>query len=140
MDFSNLTVLICDDEPGYRKYFKKLLELRFKTRVIEAEDPGEAFKFLEKEIPDLIIMDMQMPVMDGFSAIKLIRANPKTKGIPVIACTALSSLSLFQELVKLKISDYLVKPPSEELALKKLFKVLNDINFKKLKPETEELL
>lgn len=128
MEFPNHTVLIIDDEAPYRKFFKTVIEKKLKSTVYEAKNPKEAFEFLKEKIPSAILLDMQMPVMDGLTALKYLRQVRSTKNIPVIACTALSSKRLLQNLVKLGISDYIVKPASQELVLQKVARLLDKID------------
>jgi len=135
-DFSNCTILICDDNLTYRKYFKKFVEIRFKVKVVETDDPGEAFNYLNAHLPDLIIMDMQMPVMDGYTAIKMLRSNTRTKNIPIIAFTAFTSVTLIEGLKRLKINDYIVKPSTEEIVFNKIYDILSRIESSET-PNTE---
>lgn len=121
-------ILVIDDEPGYRKFYNKILTKTFAAEVIEAADPKVAFEYLKNnDNPDLILLDMQMPVMDGHTALKKIRSNTKTKDIPVIAATALNTTELVAGLLKLKISDYIVKPTNSQIAIQKIKKVLDSI-------------
>ena len=113
-------VLVIDDSEAYRMMMKKVIELYFYANVYLAENPGEAFEMIPKINPDLIILDMQMPVMDGFTALKNIRSIEGTKDIPTIAFTALSTSTLVAELVKWKINDFIKKPTTTEIIVKKL--------------------
>lgn len=113
-------VLVIDDGEAYRMMMKKVIELYFYANVFTAENPGEAFEMIPKISPDLIILDMQMPVMDGFTALKNIRSIEGTKDIPVVAFTALSTSTLVAELVKWKINDFIKKPTTTEIIVKKL--------------------
>ncbi|HPI21375.1 MAG TPA: response regulator [Candidatus Kapabacteria bacterium] len=119
-------VLIVDDEPAFRKFLKTIIEKELKIEAFEAKDPIDAFDFLEKFTPNLIILDMEMPVMDGFTALIKLRSMPDKSNIPVIACTALSSSSLLRGLLKLNISDYIVKPSNAATILAKIKKALNN--------------
>jgi len=128
MDYSKYMVLIIDDEVGYRKYFSKMISSAFKAKIVEAENPKVAFEFLSNNnLPDLIILDMQMPVMDGYTALKKIRSNPKTAEIPVIASTALNNAQLFTSLIKLSISDIILKPANKQIVLEKIEKVFESL-------------
>lgn len=121
-------ILVIDDEPGYRKFYNKILTKTFSAEVIEACNPKDAFDYLKgNDNPDLILLDMQMPVMDGHTALRKIRGNPKTKEIPVIAATALNTPELVAGLLKLNISDYIVKPTNSQIAIQKIKKVLDNI-------------
>jgi CheY-like chemotaxis protein len=127
MDFSDCTIMICDDEVAYRKFLKTILEKSLKADVIEAKNPKEVFDYLNQNpVPSLIFMDMQMPVMDGYTAIKILRRNAKTANVPIIACTALGSKEIVVSLAKLKVNDFIVKPLSDEIIIEKVKKILTD--------------
>ena len=84
--FKSKKILIADDEPSVRSLVKKLLGKG--CTVIEANDGKEAVNMALNEKPDLILMDILMPKMDGLTACYTIKANEATKGIPVIMLTA----------------------------------------------------
>ena len=125
MDFSKHTILIVDDESAFRKFLRKIIEKEFNANVVEAINPKEGFLYLNDNTPSLIILDMEMPVMDGFTALKRLRTMPDKRNIPVIACTALSSRELFLSLFDLKISDYIIKPSNSDAILAKIGRILN---------------
>ena len=79
-------ILIVDDHNDNREILKVLL-LRSGFKVVEARNGLEAVMAATKEPPDLIIMDLAMPVMDGYAAIRLMRKLPRSFRVPVIACT-----------------------------------------------------
>jgi CheY-like chemotaxis protein len=124
MGKSELNIMLIDDNEMFRKFLRKLLEVSLKTSVIEAENPKDAISYLENSDVDLIFLDMQMPVMDGLMALKLIRANTRFKETPVIACSALSAPKLLLELGKLGISDFIVKPSSPGIIIQKVKKII----------------
>lgn len=128
---SNNTILIIDDDKLFRKYLGEKLEKILQVKILEAENPKVAFEILKKTKPDLILLDMEMPVMDGYSALKLLRSIPSTTSIPVIACTALHDRVLVVALLKLKISDYIEKSTNSTTMVKKIKKVLDTINSNK---------
>ncbi len=128
LDFSNLLVLLVDDDPAFRKLLSSILQKSFNTKALEAANPQEAFDLINENMPDLLILDMEMPIMDGLTALKFLRTKEETKSLPVIACTALSYSDLFISLAKLKISDYIVKPSSGAIIKGKLHKALNEIS------------
>lgn len=135
MDFSQYKVLLVDDEISYRTFLRTLIEKQFKAKVIEARNPKEAFDYLKTEIPSLIILDMQMPVMDGLTALTYIRSNSTTRFIPVIACTAMSKTDLVLKLAELGIADYIVKSSPANVFAEKILKVLKQIDSEKKEKE-----
>jgi CheY-like chemotaxis protein len=127
MKYTGLTVLIVDDNNGYRKYLRKLIETRIKANVKEASNPKDAFEYMNKEIPSLILLDMQMPIMDGYTALGIIRKKPETQNVPVIPCTALASTELVVRLSQLNISDYIIKSGDAGLIVEKIRHTLDKI-------------
>ncbi|OGU11754.1 MAG: hypothetical protein A2X61_12160 [Ignavibacteria bacterium GWB2_35_12] len=118
-DYSKYSVLIVDDNQPFRQVLKSLLEINFKVEVHESNHPKEAFEYLENNIPSLIVMDLEMPYMDGLSAVKQIREIPALKDIPVIVCTVLSDTNLVIKMAELKIKDYILKNTEVNTLIKK---------------------
>ena len=84
-------VLVVDDMPLNRKLQKTYLtEVGY--QVVLAEDGIEALKRIREESPDLILLDVMMPKMDGYEVCEKLKSNPVTKDIPVIFLTALSEV------------------------------------------------
>ena len=80
-------ILIIEDNEKNRKLVRDVLQVKgYKT--IETETAEEGIKLAIEQFPALILMDIQLPGMDGMTALKQLRANPQTKSIPVIAITA----------------------------------------------------
>ena len=77
---------------------------------ILAVNGKEAVEMADSQRPDLILMDIMMPEMNGFEATRLIRENPKTRLIPIIAVTAMSSAKDREDCLKCGCSDYMSKP------------------------------
>ncbi len=131
MDFSNLKILILDDELPSRQLMSSIIDMSFKSQVLSAANPKDAFEILKKENPDLLLLDLQMPVMDGYSFLVHLRSLTEYKKLPVIPCTALSSKQLLVNLVKLDIKDYIMKPILKDTFVKKLNDTLQSISIKK---------
>ena len=124
IDFSDQIVLVVDDEEPYRMFISKVVEKYLKAKTVTASNPKDAFELLLDIKPALIFLDMQMPLMDGQTALRYIRANEKTSDIPVIVCTALSNATLLFNLAKLGISDYIVKPSDPRTIIEKAYKAI----------------
>jgi two-component system cell cycle response regulator DivK len=77
-------ILIVDDIRENRTLMKDVL-LYFGYEVIEAQDGAEAVKLTKERMPSLVFMDVQMPVMDGIAAMKMLKADPETKQIKIIS-------------------------------------------------------
>lgn len=81
-------LLVEDDEDNRDLMVFMIKRSGLELDLLQAENGLVATELAEKHIPDLILMDMQMPVMDGFTAVKIIKANPAIQHIPIIAFTA----------------------------------------------------
>ena len=115
-------VLIVDDEPNVRRLLHTILSKNFE--VFEAEDGKQAIEIANTQKPDVILMDMMMPKMDGLTACHMIKNDPATKSIPVIMVTAIGfelNIKLSQQM---GASGYVTKPFSSEDLLDKIAQVL----------------
>ena len=115
-------VLIVDDEPNVRRLSRTILSKKFD--VCEAEDGKQAVEIANAQQPDVILMDMMMPKMDGLTACHLIRKDPATKSIPVIMVTAVGfelNIKLSQQM---GANGYVTKPFAPKDLLDKIEQVL----------------
>ena len=102
-------VLLAEDHPGTIEVMQQELEvLGFEVTV--AQDGQEAVEKASAEPPDLIVMDMIMPKMDGFQAAVWIRKNPKTQNIPILAATALARPGDREKCLESGCNGYIAKP------------------------------
>ena len=115
-------VLIVDDEPNVRRLSRAILSKNFD--VVEADDGKQAIEIANIQQPDVILMDMMMPRMDGLTACHVIKKDPITKSIPVIMVTAIGfelNIKLSQQM---GASAYVTKPFSPKELLDKIMLVL----------------
>lgn len=82
-------ILIADDEPDMRSLLSDLLEDAGHD-VTEAENGQVAYQQIQRELPDVVLMDVLMPMMNGIQVLQRLRENPGTKSLPVILLTAFS--------------------------------------------------
>ncbi len=108
-DFSKFDVLAVDDVPLNLMLVTKMLS-RFKFTVRTAENGKRAVEEVVKKKPDLILLDIMMPGIDGFEVLKLIRSNPMTADIRVIILTALNSTEDVVKGYNLGANDFITKP------------------------------
>jgi CheY-like chemotaxis protein len=120
-------VLIIDDDDLFRQYAKFILEKQLNVEIVAVKTPKEGFEFLEKNLPDLLILDMEMPVIDGYTFLRRIRADKRLEKLHVIPCTALASKDLFASLLRLGIDDYILKPVTDKVLVSKVSQVLDYI-------------
>jgi len=101
-------ILIVEDNPEIRQFIKEQLNLNYK--VIEAVDGDKGFELAQKIIPDLIITDVMMPKMNGFSMVKQLKENEKSSHIPIIMLTGKSSYEDKIEGLETGVDTFLTKP------------------------------
>jgi two-component system cell cycle response regulator DivK len=111
-------ILVVDDTEWNRDLIVQLLEDEY--TVLEALDGEEAVRKTEADKPDLILMDLGMPVMDGWEATRKIKANDALKHIPIIAVTSHAMVGDEIDARKAGCDDYLPKPIDETELLRKI--------------------
>jgi len=108
-------VLVIDDEPHIVNLIKMSLEDRFD--VLEAFSGTEAIEIVKKTTPDLVVLDLMMPHVDGFKTCQMLRELPQTKRTPILILSAKSQISDKFRSVNVGADDYMVKPfDPEDLA------------------------
>lgn len=115
-------ILVVDDAEFNRDLVIQLLQDEYE--MIVAMDGAQAVEQTEREKPDLILMDLGMPVMDGWEATRKIKANDELKHIPIIAVTSHAMVGDEIEARKAGCDDYLPKPIDENELLRKIKKFL----------------
>ncbi|MBU0552790.1 response regulator [Myxococcota bacterium] len=119
------TVLIVEDSAHLRRLVSYNLQ-RAGLRVLSAEDGRAAVAHLQQTIPDLILLDLRMPKMDGFELLTLMRRYPKAARIPVIVFTALSEDVDVDRALALGVIDYIIKPLDPAILLSRVESALSD--------------
>ena len=111
--------LIVEDHADNRRILHDLFA-NAGYELIEAESGEEALSALATSRPDLILMDIQLPVMDGYEATRRIRADPETKGIPIIAVTSYALAGDEAKALATGCNAYVSKPYSPRALLAKV--------------------
>lgn len=102
-------ILIADDNDDSRAMLRTLLEI-WGYRVLEAKDGGEALRYAEIMRPDLILMDVRMPLFDGFETARRIRSSERTGTMPIIFLSGCAEQNYRNEAGDAGGNEYLVKP------------------------------
>ena len=102
-------ILVIDDDSAINELIKVNLELEGHT-VIQAYEGITGFALCKQELPSLVVLDVMMPEVDGFTVAQRIRKNESTKDIPILMLTALSQLNDKVNGFNIGVDDYLVKP------------------------------
>lgn len=132
----NDTILIVDDTPENLQFLGVLLK-RINYIIIEAKNGIQALELADKVNPDLILLDIMMPEMNGFEVCDSLKQNPKTKDIPVIFLTGKTEPKSVVKAFETGAVDYVTKPftPTELLA-----RVKTHLELRRSKKELEEAL
>ena len=103
------TVLLVEDTEDNRFMMRRLLEMTG-YRVVEAANGEEAVRVAKTESPNLILMDLSLPVIDGLAATRLIRQLPNLKSTPIIAVSAHDTSDFQSEAIEAGCNTYVTKP------------------------------
>ena len=117
------TILVVDDSPMIRRIVSQILT-ECDHRVLLAEDGQVGYELAKDNLPDLVIMDIEMPVMDGIEATSRIKSDPATTNIPVLIFTSLGSEEDIQHAKDAGGQGFLNKPICKEeleAAIEKIF-------------------
>jgi two-component system cell cycle response regulator len=118
-----IKVLIAEDNAVNRELLRELLEARGYT-VLEACDGQEALHMIEQGPPDLVLLDISMPVLDGFAVMWSIRGNPLLALLPVVAVTAYAMRGDREKILNSGFDGYLSKPLNPSSLTEELDRVL----------------
>jgi two-component system alkaline phosphatase synthesis response regulator PhoP len=123
-DMSTKTVLVVDDEDVIRRTVRKMLSNQY--TVLEARDGGEGVDIAHSNHPDIILMDIMMPGMDGYQACSRIKKDPTTEAIPVIMLTGIG-FDLNKELAEsIGAEAYITKPFIIDELLRQIRQILGE--------------
>ncbi len=117
-----LKVLAVDDSKTIRKIVAKAFSA-YDCVVIEAENGVEGLSVVSRDKPDLIVLDITMPVMNGIEMLSKLKGQPELKDIPVIMLTAESGKDNVMQIVKMGVKDYMVKPFKGEQLIERVTKI-----------------
>jgi len=121
-DNNNPVVLVVEDHADTREMLRILLNMTG-CRVIEAEDGEQAMSVAENGHPDLILLDVKIPLLDGLTVTRLIRSHPVLNEVPIVLITGMDTPQLHREAFTAGCNDCLIKPLDFE-RLRELIKLL----------------
>jgi CheY-like chemotaxis protein len=106
-------ILVVDDEIDMRKAVVEMLRGKGHD-VIYAEDGVKALESIKKNLPDVVVCDIEMPYLKGYDVLTVMRVNPKLSKIPIIFLTGKTDIEYLVRSMQLNVNDFLTKPFTEE--------------------------
>lgn len=134
-DINECSILVVDDAEENIEILVELLADDYEVSV--AMDGKQALKIVEADVPDLILLDIMMPRMDGYEVCKILKSNPHTQKIPILFLTALTNASEEEKGLNLGAVDYITKPFNPTLVKAR---VKNQLELKLFRDHLEELV
>ncbi len=119
-----IRALIAEDNPVNRELLRELLEARAFS-VAEAGDGEEALKMIAQQPPDVLLLDLGMPKLDGFEVVRQIRQNPQSAHLRIVAVTAFAMRGDREKAIQSGFDGYVSKPINALLLSAELDRVLN---------------
>ena len=116
------TILLVDDTPYFRALLCNFLEPLGIGKLLEARNGKEALGHIARERVDLVVCDWKMPEMDGLDLLRHVRCHPDWAGMPFIMITGQADKHVVVESVRLKVTDFLVKPVDAKTLARKVAK------------------
>lgn len=122
----SVRILLVEDNPENRDMLSRRL-IRRGYQMSFAMDGAQAVQLTQAELPDLVLMDLSLPVMDGWEATRRLKADPATRAIPVIALTAHAMVGDRERAIAAGADDYDTKPVDLERLLEKIQRLAPDL-------------
>ncbi|MCL4265458.1 MAG: response regulator [Anaerolineae bacterium] len=119
-------VLVVDDEDMTRKLLRLMLE-RDGFTILEAEDGQQALEVIAESKPDIVILDVMMPNMDGFTTCQELRSQPETATLPIILLSARSQTEAVQAGLESGADRYMTKPISKPELVQTITELLSGV-------------
>ena len=119
------TILIAEDNPVNRELIRELLELEG-YKVLEVENGEDAFNRVIASPPDLVLADIQMPVLDGFGFVSRVRHHKQVHSLPVIALTAYAMEGDREKALARGFNGYVTKPVERKVLLAEIRRCLSE--------------
>jgi CheY-like chemotaxis protein len=119
-----ITILVAEDNPVNRELLRELLE-GHGYAVLEAGDGQQALEMIEEALPDMLLLDLGMPVLDGYATVREIRENPRLANLPVLAVTAYAMRGDREKIMDSGFDGYLSKPIDAALLQEEILRLLS---------------
>ena len=121
------TILVVEDNPLNMKLVKGLLKIG-KYHMLEANDAESGIQLIRAQQPDLVLMDIQLPGMDGLAATKILKEDPSVENIPIVALTSYAMQGDKEKAMEAGCTGYIAKPIDTRKFLETVSQYLDDPN------------
>lgn len=118
-----MKILVVDDDEGVKLILRRLIGLKLLVTPIEASNGLEGLLKVEQESPDMVLLDIGMPLKGGVEFLEKLRESKTYASLPVVVISSSNDKEVVAKLINLGISGYILKP----LDYEKTFKVINDV-------------
>jgi two-component system cell cycle response regulator len=121
-------ILVIEDDDVSRTLLQRLLTRRFPCRVHEARNGREGLDMIRCLKPDLVLLDMMLPELDGVGVLEATRSDPVFASLPVMIVSSDNDRDAVTKMANLGINDYLLKPFKADLVTKRVGKILTAVH------------
>jgi DNA-binding response OmpR family regulator len=125
-------VLVIEDDDVSRTLLQRLLTRRFLCKVHEAQNGREGLDMIRGLKPDLVLLDVMLPELDGMGVLEAMRSDPSVASVPVVIVSSAGDRDAVTRMVGLGIQDYLLKPFKADLVIKRVGKILTGVHKSRL--------
>ena len=129
-----MKILVIEDDDPQRLFLQRLLTKKFHADVALAKDGMEGLLMVQLESPDLVLLDVMMPHMDGCEVLQAIRADAKYSSLPVVVMSCVDDKPLVLKMLKLGVLDYIKKPAQADYVTRRLTEVLAKVKTERPNP------
>jgi len=120
-------VLVIEDDRIHRRILTKLLKDGFGLDVLEAVDGADGWESVKQNNPDIVFLDLYLPVMNGVEVYEAIRNDARFKTLPVIILSSINDRNVIAKFIAKGVSDYLLKPINPELLNNRMVKLIEQL-------------
>ncbi|MFH0874553.1 MAG: response regulator [archaeon] len=118
------TIMLVDDDEDILYSVEKLLSKKTSYTIVKANGGKKCLEMVKKQKPDLILLDIMMPEMDGWDVVEKIHESKELENLPIIFLTAKDD-KLTQSVASISVEDYIIKPVDIDLLIKRIDKALS---------------
>jgi two-component system, cell cycle response regulator len=120
-------ILVIEDDDVSRTLLHRLLTRRFSCKVHEARNGREGLDVIRGLRPDLVLLDVMLPELDGMGVLQAMRSDPECAPLPVVIISSAADREAVMKMVGLGIRDYLLKPFKADLVTRRIGKILTEV-------------